>query len=319
MELIRGLHNLRPHHRGCVATIGAFDGVHLGHQAVLRQLQQKGRELGLPTVVVLFEPLPREYFAPDQAPARLMNFREKFAALRNLGIDRVLRVRFTAEISQMGAGWFVRHVFAEGLGARFIAMGDDQHFGRNREGNFAVMQGLGDELGFAVEAATTVEIDGERVSSTRIRAALEQSDFALAERLLGKPFAMSGRVMQGKQLGRQLGVPTANLQLYRRRSPLAGVYNVEVHGIDIDGVTDEQPLPGVANIGTRPTIGDLTRAILEVHLLEFAGDLYGRTIEVVFKAKVREERAFESLQALTEQIRRDIVAAREHFNLAARG
>ncbi len=313
MELIRGLHNLRPHHRGCVATIGAFDGVHLGHQAVLRQLQQKGRELGLPTVVVLFEPLPREYFAPDQAPARLMNFREKFAALRQLGIDRVLRVRFTAEISQMGAGWFVRNVFADGLGARFIAMGDDQHFGRNREGNFAVMQRLGDELGFAVEAAETVGIDGERVSSTRIRAALEQSDFALAARLLGKPFAMGGRVMYGNQLGRKLGASTANLQLYRRRSPLAGVYTVEVHG------ATAKPWPGIANIGTRPTIGDLTRAILEVHLLDFDGDLYGRTIDVVFRNKVRDERAFGSLQALSEQIQRDIAAARDSFHLAARG
>lgn len=313
MELIRGLHNLRPRHRGCVVTTGAFDGMHLGHQAVLRQLQQWGNKLGLPTAVLLFEPLPREYFAPLQAPTRLMNFREKFAALRSLGIDRVLRVRFTAELAQMGAERFVRKIFAEGLDARFVAMGDDQHFGRNREGNFTVMEQLGAELGFAVEASATVEIDGERVSSTRIRAALEQADFTLAERLLGKPFAMSGRVMQGKQLGRTIGVRTANLQLYRRSSPLAGVYTVEVHGVG------ERPWPGVANIGTRPTIGDLTRAILEVHLLDFDGDLYGRSIEVVFRDKVRDERTFASVELLAEQIHRDIATARDYFKLAVRG
>lgn len=308
MELIRGLHNLRPRHRGCVATIGAFDGVHLGHQAVLRQLQRKGAELGLPTLVVLFEPLPREYFAPLQAPTRLMNFREKFAALREFGIDRVLRIRFKPEFAETGAERFVRSVFVDGLGARFIAMGDDQHFGRNREGNFALVQQLGAEFGFTVEAAATVEIDGERVSSTRIRAALERADFALAEQLLGKPFSMSGRVMQGQQLGRKLGVHTANLQLYRRRSPLAGVYNVEVGGVA------ERLWPGIANIGTRPTIGDLTRAILEVHLLDFDGNLYGRSIEVVFRAKVRDERTFASVEVLAEQIHRDVAAARDFFS-----
>ncbi len=313
MELIRGLHNLRPRHRGCVVTTGAFDGVHLGHQAVLHQLRQWGERLGLPTAVLLFEPLPREFFAPQQAPARLMNFREKFAALRALGIDRVLRARFTSELAHMGAERFVRSVFAEGLGARFVAMGDDQHFGRNREGNFAVMERLGAELGFAVEASVTVEYDGERISSTRIREVLERADFATAERMLGKPFSMGGRVMQGKQLGRTIGVPTANLQLYRRRSPLAGVYTVEVLGVA------DRPWPAVANIGTRPTIGDLTRAILEVHLLDFDGDLYGRSIEVVFRRKVRDERTFASVQELAAQIHRDIAAARDHFQLAVPG
>jgi riboflavin kinase/FMN adenylyltransferase len=315
MELIRGLHNLRPRHRGCVVTTGAFDGVHLGHQAVLRQLQKKGRELGLPTVVVLFEPLPREFFAAHEAPARLMNFREKFAALRALGIDRVLRVRFSQALADMEGERFVRSVFVDGLGARFIAMGDDQHFGRNREGDIALMQRLGSQFGYTVAAAETVEIDGERVSSTRIRAALECGDFALAERLLGKPFAMSGRVLRGRQLGRTIGVRTANLQLYRRRSPLTGVYTVEVRGVDTEG----SAWPGVANIGTRPTIGDLTRAILEVHLLDFSGDLYGRTLEVVFRDKLRDERTFDSLEALARQIHCDIVAARQYFGLAARG
>jgi riboflavin kinase/FMN adenylyltransferase len=311
MELIRGLHNLRPRHRGCVATIGAFDGVHRGHQAVLRQLQARGRELGLPTAVVLFEPLPREYFAPIEAPPRLMNFREKLHALRLLGIDRVLRVRFDQRMSDMAAEVFARRVFIEGLGVRFVVMGDDQHFGRNREGDFNLLKRLGGACGFSVEAASTVEYAGERISSTRIRAALQAADFPLAEQLLGKPFRMTGRVMQGQQLGRRIGVPTANLQLYRLRAPLAGVYTVEVEG------AGPRRWPGVANVGTRPTIGDLTRAILEVHLLDFEGDLYGRTISVIFRGKLRDEHRFDNIAALTEQIHRDLDAGRRYFDEAA--
>jgi riboflavin kinase/FMN adenylyltransferase len=311
MELIRGLHNLRPRHRGCVATIGAFDGVHRGHQAVLRQLQAKGRELGLPTAVVLFEPLPREFFAPEKAPPRLMNFREKVQALRALGIDRVLRVQFSRAMSDMGAEHFARTVFVEGLGVQFVVMGDDQHFGRNREGDFALLRRLGESCGFHVEAATTVQFGGERISSTRIRTALQRADFHLAEQLLGHPFRMTGRVMHGQQLGRRIGVPTANLQLYRRRAPLSGVFTVEVEGAAL------QRWPGVANIGTRPTIGDLTRAILEVHLLDFEGNLYGRTISVTFRSKLRDEHRFESIAVLAEQIQRDLADGRRFFDAEA--
>jgi riboflavin kinase/FMN adenylyltransferase len=307
MELIRGLHNLRPRHRGCVATIGAFDGVHLGHQAVLRGLIEKGRKLQLPVAVVLFEPLPREFFAPLQAPPRLLSFQEKVNALRELGVDRVLRIRFDSSLSEMGADEFVRRVFFEGLGARYIVVGDDLHFGKNRAGDFAFLEAAGARLGFEVAATDSVTIDGERVSSTRIRAALEAADFTTAERLLGRPYSITGRVVMGQQLGRQLGTPTANIHLRRIRAPLAGVYAVEIHGA---GPAVQY---GVANVGTRPTIGDLIKAILEVHIFDFSGDIYHRNITVTFRRKLRDECKFESLEALKQRIQRDIDEGRAYF------
>lgn len=306
MELIRGLHNLRPRHVGSVVTLGAFDGVHLGHQALLKQLIQKGRELGLPTVVVLFEPLPREYFAPLDAPPRLMSFREKFQALRELGIDRVLRINFNDAFRQMSATQFAEEVFVKGLGSRCIIVGDDSHFGRNRTGDLQLLEEIGSRQGFEVVPTDTLNVDAERVSSTRIREALEQGDFTLAETLLGCPYSIAGRVMQGQQLGRQLGVPTANMKLERIRAPLAGVYAVEA-------LIGDRYYPGVANVGTRPTIGDLVKAILEVHLLDFSDNIYGRNIRVVFRQKIRDEQKFESLELLREQIYQDIKAGRQFF------
>jgi len=312
MELIRGLHNLRPRHRGCVATIGAFDGVHRGHRAVLERLIEKGRELQLPVTVILFEPLPREFFAPLQAPPRLLSFQEKVQALRELGVDRVLRIRFDSKLSEMGADEFVRRVFCEGLGVRYIVVGDDLHFGKNRAGDFAFLQAAGARLGFEVAATHSVVIDGERVSSTRIRAALEAADFATAERLLGRPYSITGRVVMGQQLGRQLGTPTANMHLRRLRAPLAGVYAVEVIGAAAN------TLFGVANIGTRPTIGDLIKAILEVHVFDFDGDIYQRNITVIFRKKLRDECKFASLDALKQQIQCDIDSGRAFFGVAGK-
>lgn len=309
MELIRGLHNLRPRHRGCVATIGAFDGVHRGHRAVLQGLLAKGRELGLPVTVILFEPLPREFFAPLQAPPRLLSFQEKVGALRELGVDRVLRIRFNAALSEMGADEFVRRVFFEGLGVKYIVVGDDLHFGKNRAGDFAFLQAAGARLGFEVAATPSVTLDGERVSSTRIRAALEAADFATAERMLGRPYSITGRVVMGQQLGRQIGTPTANIHLRRIRAPLAGVYAVEIRG------AGEATLYGVANVGTRPTIGDLIKAILEVHIFDFSGDIYHRNITVTFRKKLRDESKFASLEALKERIQRDIEEGRAYFGL----
>lgn len=309
MELIRGLHNLRPRHRGCVATIGAFDGVHCGHQAVLRRLIEKGRKLQLPVTVVLFEPLPREFFAPLQSPPRLMSFQEKVAALRALGIDRVLRIRFDRALSEMGADEFVRRVFIDGLGARYIVVGDDLHFGKNRAGDFKFLKAAGARHGFEVVATESVVQCSERVSSTRIRAALEAADFTTAEQLLGRPYCITGRVVMGQQLGRTLDVPTANLHLRRIRAPLAGVYAVEVLG------AAPQKLYGVANVGTRPTIGDLTKAILEVHILDFADNIYQRTISVVFRKKLRDEKKFASIDALKQQIQNDIENGRKYFGL----
>ena len=307
MELIRGLHNLRARHRGCVATIGAFDGVHLGHQAVIGDVLERARALGLPATVIVFEPLPREYFAPVESPARLMSFREKFAVLRALGVDRLLRIRFDARFSGMSAEAFIRRVWVEGLGARHIVVGDDLRFGHDREGNTELLRRVGDEHGFGVSPMPTVMLDGERVSSTRLRRVLEAGDFEAAERLLGRPYTMTGKVVYGRQLGATIGVPTANLQLNRLRAPLAGVYVVEVGGLG------QRLLPAVANVGTRPTVGDGIKANLEVHLLDFGQNVYGRTIEVVFRQRIREERRFASLDELKTRIDADITEARAWF------
>jgi riboflavin kinase/FMN adenylyltransferase len=309
MELIRGLHNLRPRHRGCAATIGAFDGVHHGHRAVLGHLLEKSADLGLPSVVVLFEPLPREYFAPKQAPPRLMSFREKFRALEDLGVDRVLRIRFDERLQTMSAQDFIRQIFVEGLGVRYIVVGDDLRFGHDREGDFWMMKAEGERYGYETMHTATLGFSGTRVSSTRIREALENADFALAEELLGRPYAITGKVIYGEQLGRSIGVPTANLELHRIRAPLSGVYIVEVGGLD------GKMHPAVANVGTRPTVGEGIRANLEAHLLDFDDNIYGRTISVTFREKIREERKFDSLDELKHGIQQDIARGREFFKL----
>ncbi|MEM0952893.1 MAG: bifunctional riboflavin kinase/FAD synthetase [Pseudomonadota bacterium] len=310
MELIRGLHNLRERHRGCVATIGAFDGVHHGHRAVLEHLLAKAEELDLPSTVILFEPLPREYLAPAAAPARLMSFREKFAALSNLGVERALRVRFDEDLRTMSALAFIQRIFVDGLGARYVVLGDDLRFGHDREGDFALMKAEGEKHGFACAPTPTLDMAGERVSSTRIREALAAADFALAGALLGSPYSISGKVVYGDQRGRTLDAPTANLLLHRLRAPLSGVYVVEVA---IAGEDDWRP--GVANVGVRPTIGDQFRASLETHLLDFDGQLYGKRLTVRFCEKIREEQKFDSIDALSQQIHRDIAHGRRFFGL----
>ena len=309
MELIRGLHNLRERHKGCVVTIGAFDGVHQGHQAVLAHLLDKSRELNLPSVVVVFEPLPREYFAPEKAPARLMSFREKIRAFEKIGVDRVLRIRFDESIRTMGAQQFIEKVFVEGLGMRYIVVGDDLRFGRGREGDFEMLQSMGERYGFYAMHTDTLGLEGDRVSSTRIRTALENSEFELAAELLGRPYSISGRVVYGQQLGRTLGVPTANLRLYNYRIAMSGVYVVEVKGLD------KETYHGVANVGTRPTLGESIKAILEVYLLDFDQQIYGKTIEVIFRKKIRDEKKFGSLDELKENIHNDIETGRQYFGL----
>lgn len=311
MELIRGLHNLRPRHRNCVATLGAFDGVHLGHQAVIRQLQVRGRELGLPTVVICFEPLPREYLRPLEAPARLMSFREKYLAMARLGVDRMLRIRFNEALRTMPPQAFIDRVFVEGLGVRHLVLGDDFRFGRAREGDYSMIAAQGLRYGYQAETTDTFTLDGERVSSTRIRRALAEADFALAERLLSRPYSISGKVIYGRQLGGRLGFPTANLALHRLRSPLSGVYMVRVQGAGL------QAVPGVANVGTRPTVNDSICANLEVHLLEGSPQLYGRHIEVTFLRKLRDEVRFPSVEVLREQIAADVAEARARFSRQA--
>jgi len=308
MELIRGLHNLRPAHRGCVATIGAFDGVHIGHQAVIGHLLEKSAEFDLPAAIIVFEPLPREYFSPVQAPARIMSFWEKCRELETLGVDRVLRIRFNEQFRRMSAQQFVDDVFVAGLGVRYVVLGDDFRFGSDRQGDYKFIQQQGKRYGYDAGPTPTRLIDGERVSSTRIREALENANFAEAEGLLGRPYSISGKVIYGRQLGRTLGTPTANLELRRLRAPLSGVYVVEVSGAGLEAAQ------GVANVGVRPTVDDSIKANLEVHLLDREIGLYGQHIEVTFRHKLREEQKFGSVQELIENIARDIENTRAWFS-----
>lgn len=306
MQLVRGLHNLRPQHRGCAATIGNFDGVHRGHQAILARLRERARELGVPSCVVIFEPQPREYFSPQTAPARLARLRDKVQLLAEEQVDLVLCLAFNKRLSQLSASEFVDTILIDGLGVKHLEVGDDFRFGCDRAGDFDFLTQAGSLQGFTVEAAQTVELDGQRVSSTQVRKALAAADFERAEQLLGRPFCIEGRVLHGQKLARQLGWPTANVQLKRRRVPLTGVYLVSV---DIDGKT----WPGVANIGVRPTVAGDGSAHLEVHLLDFAGDLYGRHLTVAFHHKLRDEQRFASLEALKSAIDADVAAARAHW------
>ena len=304
MELIRGRHNLRPHHRGCAVTIGAFDGVHLGHQSVLTHLRQQAKSLEVPTTVVTFEPLPREYLRPLEAPPRITTLRDKWPLLAECGVDRVLCLPFNESLRQLSAREFVEEVFVSGLGVRYLAFGDDFRFGNRREGDLDYVRALADEFGYAVAPTPTLELGGDRVSSTRIRAALAEADFELAAQLLGRPFELAGRVLHGQKLGRQLDAPTANIALHRIRSPLQGVYAVRVCG----GGLEEAP--GVANVGVKPTIGESLEATLEVHVLEGSPDLYGERLTVRFRHKLRDEQKFPSLDLLKAGIAADKANAR---------
>ena len=305
MLLIQGLHNLRAAHRGCVATIGNFDGVHLGHQAVLAALTQRARAAGLPSLVITFEPQPLEFFRPEQAPARLTRLREKLEAIRNCGVDRVLLIRFNARFAEVEAHDFVRRVLVRDLGIEHLYVGDDFRFGEGRAGDFALLQSMGAEYGFGVESLDTVSEDGCRVSSTRIREALQQGELTHAARCLGRRYCICGHVAHGNKRGRTIGFPTMNVPLLRRSTPLRGVFAVQVLGLA------DQPLPGVANIGNRPTLEGDDRFLLEVHLFDFSDEVYGRHVEVDFVERIRDEHKFESFDALRAQIAKDVQRARD--------
>ena len=306
MQLVRGLHNLQPLTRGCVATIGNFDGVHRGHQAILARLRERAIELGVPSCVVIFEPQPREFFAPQTAPARLTRLREKLELLAGQGVDFVLCLAFNRRLRELSADEFVRQVLVEGLRVKHLEIGDDFRFGAGRSGDFDFLVRAGEQYAFTVEAALTVELDGERVSSTRVRQALQAGELELAGRLLGRPYALGGCVLHGQKLARQLGTPTANVQLKRRKPPLCGVFLVSV-------LHQGRRYQGVANIGQRPTVAGDGSPHLEVHLLDFAGDLYGQRLTVEFHHKLRDEQRFASLEALKTAIDADVAAARAYW------
>ena len=315
MHLIRGLHNLS--HRACAplaqgvaVTIGNFDGVHRGHQHVLAALKCAAAQRNLPTLVMLFEPHPVAFFAPERAPVRLMNLREKVAALAEQGVDYVMMVHFDAAFAALSAEAFVREILVERLHTRFVSVGDDFRFGAGRRGDFHLLQRLGGSLGFEVTHQPTFLLDGERVSSTRVRAALARADLREAERLLGRPFGFTGRVIHGHKRGRQLGFPTLNINPRRQHMPVEGVFAVRVDIVE----TGEQDLPGVANIGVRPTVDGL-RPSIEVHVFDWAKMVYGAHVRVKLTEFIRPEQKFSNLDALRTQIVRDAAAARAFLNL----
>lgn len=308
-EFIRGIGGILPSHKGCVATIGSFDGVHRGHKAILARLREVGQSMNLPSLVIVFEPQPFEFFSKQKAPARLMRLREKVAALLALGIDRVLCLKFDQNLRGLSAAAFVEQILVAKLGVAHLEIGDDFRFGCDRAGDFALLKRMGEQHGFSV-CDTKTHIAGDtRISSTRVRQMLEVNDLEHARQLLGERFSIAGRVVYGRQLGRSINVPTANVGLGRFRSPVQGVYAVQVNLLNQGG----QAYQGVANVGVKPTVHGAQKPLLEVHLFGFTGDLYGQCIRVVFFHKLRSEQKFASVDELKAQIYADIESAKNYF------
>lgn len=312
MELIRSLHNLRDHHQKCVATIGNFDGIHLGHQAIISQLKEIAGKYDLPTVIITFEPQPQEYFSPEHAPARLTRLREKIEEMERLSVDRLICLRFDSELASLSPRDFVKRLLIEGLDICHLVVGDDFRFGKDRQGNYATLEKMADEFGYQLEHTNTCSFAGERISSTRIRQALANDDLNLARELLGRDYAISGRVVHGDKRGKSLGFPTANMELHRLHSPVAGVYVTRVHIMRCRQGADETIHPAVTSVGTRPMFdGEGMR--LETHILDFNESLYAKHIRVVFLKKLRAEDNFSNVDDLIKAIATDIENARQYF------
>lgn len=290
--------------QGSVACIGAFDGLHLGHRALVGHAVSRARALGVQAVATSFEPLPREFFAHGARPPRLMLPRAKAEGLFALGCDQVGLLRFNTRLASMDAETFVRHVLRDRLAAREVWVGPDFRFGKGRKGDLALLQAMGAELGFTAHSIEPVHLHGERVSSTRIRESLASGEFGTAAGLLGRPYAIGGHVVHGKQLGRTLGYPTANLRFGGKTPALRGIYATWVHGVGA------MPRASVSSFGTRPTV-DGVEPLLEAHLFDFDGDLYGQRIEVEFVARLRDEEKFDGLPALVAQMQLDDRQARD--------
>ena len=307
MRLFRGLHNIRPIAQGCVLTIGNFDGVHLGHQRVLNTLKDQAAELNLPAAVMVFEPQPKEFFNADEAPARLTTLAEKLELFKQHDIDAIACMAFNPRFRGLSAQQFVEDVLVKGLNVKALIVGDDFRFGCDRSGDFAFLEKAGKEFGFSVTDTQTLQAEGQRVSSTLIRTHLDLGDVEGAAPLLGREYSISGRIAHGQKLGRQLGFPTANTLLKRGKAPLKGVFAVQV-----TNELNDEIYQGVANIGMRPTVGG-TRAVLETHIFDFSGDLYGKRLSVRFKHKIRDEKRFDGLEALKAAIHNDIQQAKAYF------
>ncbi|MDD5384173.1 MAG: bifunctional riboflavin kinase/FAD synthetase [Gallionella sp.] len=304
MLILRGLYS--PDTQPVALTIGNFDGVHLGHQALLNELRAAAQARGLPAAVVIFEPHPREFFTPQQAPTRLTSLREKLELFGSMGIDRVHVCRFNARFAQISAAGFI-HALHEKLSARFVLIGDDFRFGSGRAGDFALMEKIGLQHGFAVQAVHSVLHNGVRISSTAVRAALAEGNMRVAQSYLGRPYSISGRVEHGDGLGKRLGFPTANIQLKHNRPPLSGIFVVRVQG---DGLP---PMQGVASLGVRPTVRQDGKPVLEVHVFDFSNQIYNRHMRLDFLHKLRDEEKYPDVETLTRQIALDVENAKQWF------
>lgn len=304
MKIIRGIARAPKFINGCVVTLGNYDGVHLGHQAVLSGLRAQATAMGLPLVVVCFEPTPREFFNIETAPPRITNFREKANLLASLDVDYMLVQRFNAAFSGLSAQAFIEQFLVAGLAAKAVVVGDDFKFGAGRQGDVKMLRDFSQAGGFEVLDTSTVQANQQRISSTMVRTCLAEGDLNYAQQLLGRPYVIEGRVVHGDKLGRELGFPTANIRLARVKAPLAGVFTVNVYGID------DQPIYGVANLGTRPAVNGLDER-LEVHLLDWQGDLYGKRLQVEFLHFIRAEQKFSGLEELMAAIQADVDKARQ--------
>jgi riboflavin kinase / FMN adenylyltransferase len=309
---MRVSHGIPVHAEAPVAlTIGNFDGVHLGHQAMLGRLEEAAARLELTACVMIFEPHPREFFAPDKAPTRLTSLREKLELLAAAGVGRVQICRFNFDFAKIAAEDFIVRILQHGLAARWILVGDDFRFGARRAGDFAMLTAFSIRCGFDVEEMPGYTVDGLRVSSTAVREALAGGDLGLVQRLLGRPYSISGRVVSGNKLGKKIGFPTANIQLKHNRPPLSGIFAVEVEGNA--STFSPSPLQGVASLGVRPTIHEHGMPVLEVHLFDFNRDIYGEHLRVHFLHKLRDEAKYPDLMSLTKQIGQDVSDAKFFF------
>ena len=309
MQLIRGIKKLQSYASGCVLTIGNFDGVHKGHSVVINKLAEKGKLLGLPVVVMVFEPQPLEFFLKDNAPSRLTRLREKIIHFKHLPVDNLLIVNFNQCFADQDPEYFIQEILMQRLNVKILVVGDDFHFGKARRGNFALLQEAGKQYGFKLTDTASYSVKGSRVSSTLIRDALNAGDLATAETMLGRNYSVCGRVVHGEKLGRKIGFPTANIQMQRKNTPIQGVFAVTMTGIG------EQPIYGVANVGTKPTVDGEAKVLLETHLFNFDQDIYGKYVEVHFKHKIRSEMRFQSVDDLKRQIQLDTVQAKTLMQL----
>ena len=309
MQLIRGLTHLKPLQDGCVLTVGNFDGVHTGHKKVIDKLAAHGKSMGLPVVVMMFEPQPLEFFLRENAPSRLTRLREKVIQFRSLAVDKLVIVKFNQNTANYKAENFITDLLVDKLNVKHLVIGDDFHFGKARRGNFAMLKEKGLELGFGVESTDSFFVNQHRVSSTLIRDALGQGDLSKAKQMLGRDYSVCGRVAHGNKRGRTIGFPTANIRMFRRNTPVTGVYAVTMTGIA------GREIQGIANVGTRPTVDGGKKVILETHLFDFNEEIYGHYVEVFFKKKIRDEVRFQSLNELKTQIEKDIVIAKQILDL----